>query len=70
MSVTSSMCVLKGRMNLLRITSIRLRSLASTCEYGRLTDQLIKDRIVVGIVDENVRKRLLQEQKSEFTVVS
>ena len=41
---------------------IRLRSLASTCEYGRLTDQLIKDRIVVGIVDENVRKRLLQEQ--------
>ena len=41
---------------------IRLRSLASTCEYGRLTDELIKDRIVIGIVDENVRKRLLQEQ--------
>ena len=40
---------------------VRLRSLASTCEFGTLTDDLIRDRIVLGIRDDNARKRLLQE---------
>ena len=40
---------------------VRLRSLASTCEFGSLTDELVRDRLVVGISDENVRKRVLQE---------
>lgn len=40
---------------------VRLRSLASTCEFGTLTDDLIRDRIVLGIRDDNTRKRLLQE---------
>nr|XP_054767488.1 uncharacterized protein K02A2.6-like [Lytechinus pictus] len=40
---------------------VRLRSLASSCEFGTLTDELIRDRIVLGIRDDNTRKRLLQE---------
>ena len=41
---------------------VRLRSLASSCEFDKLADDFIKDRIVVGIIDDTVRKRLLQEQ--------
>ena len=40
----------------------RLRKLAKTCNYGPLQDELIKDRIVVGIQDNSVCKRLLQEE--------
>lgn len=40
-----------------------LRSLAKSCNYGELTDSLIRDRIVVGIRENNVRKKLLQENK-------
>ena len=36
----------------------RLRMLSKTCEYADLTDGLIKDRIVVGIRENSVRKRL------------
>ena len=39
----------------------KLRKLSKTCEYGALTDSLIKDRIVVGVRDNGLRKRLLQE---------
>ena len=27
----------------------RLRKLAATCEYGALTDELIRDRLVIGL---------------------
>ena len=40
-----------------------LRSLAKTCNYGELANDLIRDRIVVGIRDNSVRKRLLRESK-------
>ena len=30
------------------------------CEYGELTDSLLKDRIMCGIIDDEVRKILLQ----------
>ena len=39
------------------------RTLAKTCNYGSLLDSLIRDRIVVGIKDNDTRKRLLQEAK-------
>ena len=35
-----------------------LRTLAKTCNYGSLLDSLILDRIVVGIRDNDTRKRL------------
>ena len=38
-----------------------LRQLSHSCEFGPLQDDLIRDRIVCGIRDESVRKRLLQE---------
>ena len=40
-----------------------LRKLAKTCNYGGLTDSLIRDRIVVGINDNSARKKLLQTSK-------
>ncbi|XP_072033381.1 uncharacterized protein [Amphiura filiformis] len=40
---------------------VKLRALAATCEYGELLSELIRDRIVCGIKDNALRKRLLQE---------
>ena len=40
-----------------------LRSLAKSCKYGELTDSFIRDRIVIGIPENSVRKKLLQENK-------
>ena len=37
-----------------------LRKLAKTCNFGTLGNSLIRDRLVVGIRDNNLRKRLLQ----------
>ena len=39
-----------------------LRILASTCEYGQLNDEFIRDRIVCGIFSDRVRKQLLKER--------
>ncbi|UYV73002.1 K02A2.6-like, partial [Cordylochernes scorpioides] len=41
----------------------RLRGLASSCEYDILTEDLIRDRIVLGIKNNRVRKKLLMEPK-------
>ena len=40
-----------------------LRILAYNCEFGTLTDELIRDRIVCGIHSDRVRKHLLYESK-------
>lgn len=40
-----------------------LRSLSKTCNYGMLTDNLIRDRVVMGILDKGIWKKLLQESK-------
>lgn len=40
----------------------RLREKAATCEYGALRDELIRDKIVIGITNENTRRRLLREK--------
>jgi hypothetical protein len=39
---------------------IELKILASTCNYGALHDSLIRDRLICGINDSNLRKRLLR----------
>ncbi|UYV74325.1 K02A2.6-like [Cordylochernes scorpioides] len=41
----------------------RLRGLASACEYDIITEELIIDRIVLGIKDNRVRKKILMEPK-------
>ena len=40
-----------------------LGALAETCDFGALKDQLIRDRIVCGVRDNAVRRKLLQESK-------
>ena len=39
-----------------------LRKLARNCEFGELHDSIIRDRIVSGIRNNEVRKRLLREK--------
>ena len=39
----------------------KLRALAETCESGTLKDDLIRDRIVCGVRDKGIRRKLLQE---------
>ena len=36
-----------------------LRKLARTCEFKDLKDSLIKDRIIIGMIDNNLRQRFL-----------
>lgn len=43
-----------------------LRTLARTCKYEALKDEMIRDRIVLGILDNNTRKKLLQEKKLDL----
>ena len=43
--------------------SSALRALASTCDFGQLKDQLIRDKIVCGVQNNVVRRKLLQEPK-------
>lgn len=37
-----------------------LRDLSSSCDFGQLTDSLIKDQIVLGIKDNTIKDRLLR----------
>ncbi|KAJ8373154.1 hypothetical protein AAFF_G00270600 [Aldrovandia affinis] len=41
---------------------MRLRERAATCEYGQLKDEMIRDKIVLGIANESIRRRLLREK--------
>ena len=40
-----------------------LKELIRSCSYGDLSDSLLRDRIVIGIIDNTVRKSLLQKRK-------
>ena len=40
-----------------------LRTKAKTCEFGTLRDSLIRDRIVCGIDNKNIRQQLLCNNK-------
>lgn len=43
-----------------------LRKLSATCGFGNLKDSLVKDRIVLGVNDEDVQRRLLKEQNLDL----
>ena len=43
-----------------------LRTLAQTCNFSTLESSLIRNRIVIGIRDNNTRKRLLQTPKLDL----
>lgn len=40
----------------------RLRKLASSCQFGALTEEMIRDRLVIGIQDKTTKARLLRER--------
>ncbi|XP_068717216.1 uncharacterized protein [Montipora capricornis] len=40
----------------------RLRKLASSCQFGTLTEEMIRDRLVIGIHDTGTKARLLREK--------
>lgn len=44
-----------------------LKNKAKDCEFAQLTDELIKDRIVCGIINNAVRARLLRETDLDLT---
>ena len=44
----------------------KLRQLASTCEFGSLENDLIRDRLVLGTIDPSVRARMLREPKLDL----
>ncbi|KAL9953243.1 hypothetical protein ACROYT_G040629 [Oculina patagonica] len=44
----------------------RLRKLAASCEYGELTDEFIRDRLVIGLKDKGDKVRLLREKKLDL----
>ena len=44
----------------------RLRKMASSCKYGALTDEMIRDRIVIGVRDKDSKLRLLKEDELDL----
>ncbi len=44
----------------------RLRKLAASCEYGELTDEFIRDRLVIGLKDKGDKVRLLRKNKLDL----
>ena len=44
----------------------RLRKAASSCKFGTLTDELILDRIVIGLQDKQTKLRLLTEKNLDL----
>ena len=44
----------------------RLRKLAASCEYGELTDDLIRDRLVIGLKNNGDKIRLLREKNLDL----
>lgn len=45
----------------------RLRHLASSCKYENLESELIRDRLVLGVSDVSLRKKLLGDSKLTLT---
>lgn len=46
-----------------------LRKKAKNCNYGTLQDELLRDRLICGIIDENLRSRLLRIDDSSLEEV-
>lgn len=39
----------------------RLRKIASSCEFGALTNELIRDRLIIGVKDRDLKGLSLQK---------
>ena len=43
-----------------------LRKMVKTCNFGRLEDRLLKDRVGMGILDENFHSKLLEVRQLDL----
>ena len=43
-----------------------LRKMAKTCNFGRLEDRLLRDRVVMGIRDGNLRSKVLEVRQLDL----
>ncbi|UYV72315.1 K02A2.6-like [Cordylochernes scorpioides] len=43
------------------ITGTLLRKLSSTCNYGAMTEEMIRDRLVLGIIDKQTKRQLISD---------
>ena len=43
-----------------------LRKMVKTCNFGRLEDRLVRDRVMTGILDENLRSKLLEVRQLDL----
>ncbi len=46
-----------------------LKRLSQSCEFGDLGDSLVRDRVIIGLLDENLRIRLLRERNPTLQYV-
>ena len=44
----------------------KLRKMASSCKYGTLTDNMIRDRIIIGVRGKATKLRLLKEEELDL----
>ena len=44
----------------------RLQKAASTCQFGTLTEELIRDRLVIDLQDHSTKLRLLKEENLDM----
>ena len=43
-----------------------LRHIAEHCEYGSILDDMLRDRLVCGVADDRIQRRLLAETELSF----
>ena len=44
-----------------------IRKIAEDCEYGTMLNEMLRDRLVLGVTDKRVQKRSLRESKLSYT---
>ncbi|UYV83365.1 K02A2.6-like [Cordylochernes scorpioides] len=53
-------CVQKERLGIMEFVT-ELKHLAQECEFENLTESLIRDRLIIGILDREVKRKLLED---------
>ncbi|UYV69808.1 K02A2.6-like [Cordylochernes scorpioides] len=53
-------CVQKERQGIMEFVT-ELKHLAQECEFENLTESLIRDRLIIGILDREVKRKLLED---------
>ena len=46
---------------------VTLKRLSATCDFGEFVKQALRDRLVCGLRDENIQRRLLTMKKTNVS---